>query len=355
MTEPHEPVVGCWWRFSRYEVKDGRIRPVRRAKFEEYDPWQDYEASRGPLVRESTAGKRAFVPPYLSLTDLLKELPYYEGGEGDPNALKPAGEALIAEWCAEHGLLGLLPQRATLIALAPVEESPLLVQTSYVRTTDRGWIATRKRARRDRRARSARIRQPDSTELVNPHAIVASHDAPGTQEEPLARALAPFFPETETDYAETFAYPIPLSPAFWRAYAEPVHAFIESAQLLSLALRLLDEARFPREPDDDPAHIARLGLRRLNGLVSPLSPSLHFIDGELRQRWASPSLLASYAMMALLDLEGRRIRACAECGRVFATDAYQTRYCTPAHANRARKRKHRSRLSARPADGKTVE
>jgi hypothetical protein len=153
----------------------------------------------------------------------------------------------------------------------------------------------------------------------------------------------------------SFAYPRPLSPDFWRAYGEPLHDFLDAARLLQRTLRLLNEARDPSDPEDDPHEIARWELRRLNRLVASLSPSLHFVDGEFRQRWSSPSLLGSYAMMALLDIEGRRVRACAECGRLFVTDAYQTRYCSPAHSNRARKRTYRSRQRLSSPDGETGE
>jgi len=353
MTEPHEPIVGGWWRLNRYEVTDGLIRPTPRARLEEYDPWGDYEASRDSSTRTNAAGKRAFTPPYLSLIELLRELPYYEGGDGDPSALKPSGEELIADWCASNGLLGLLSQRVTLITLAPIEEAGRgSVQSRYIRTTDRGWIATSTTVGGSARTGKAPFRRPDPPEVVEPHAIVTSYEGPETREEPLSISLASFFPAVQTEQAATFAYPLPLSRAFWHTYAEPVRDFIEAAQLLARALRMLDEARFSREKADDPIKLARLGLRRLNRLVTPLSPSLHFVDNGFRQRWTSPSLLASFAMMALLDLEGSRVRACFECGRVFVTDAYQTRFCSQAHANRWRKRQSRLRAKSNgPATG----
>jgi len=152
-----------------------------------------------------------------------------------------------------------------------------------------------------------------------------------------------------------------MTQEFWRAYAEPLDSFLESARLLEGALRLLKEAQreaqSPSDPEDDPAALAQRALPRLNRLVAAVSPSLKFGDGVFRQRWSSPSLLASYTMMALLDLADDRVRACAECGRLFVTDAYQTVYCSPLHASRARKRAYRSKLKSdgNSPHGKTGE
>lgn len=360
MVESSELIAGRWWRFSRYELDGRHIVPAKRAKLEEYDPWADYRAGDDVAARAShpqPAGKRAFQPPYMTLMDMLADLPFHAGSEGEPSALKAAGRETILDWCSRHGLLGVLPQRARLVTLAPVAgKKNDATQTRYVRTTDREWVATRTSVSLDPAARSntrPRVRRPDPPELVTPRVVVEAEDSSETRQEGLDVTWARFFPGTPENERETFAYPRPLSPEFWRAYGEPLHDFLDSARLLQRVLRLLAYARETDDPEDEPERIARWELRRLNRLVAAVSPALHFADGEFRQRWSSPSLLGSYAMMALLDLSGHRVRACAECGRLFVTDAHQTRYCTRAHSNRARKRAYRQRLAS--ADDKTGE
>src|SRR5262249_17832760 len=95
------------------------------------------------------------------------------------------------------------------------------------------------------------------------------------------------------------------------------------------------------DPEDDPIEVAKRELRKLNRVVSPVSQLLVFDGKTFRQRWSSPSLLASYGMMALLDLAGERLKSCWECGRLFTASSYQARYCSSAHASKARKRAHR--------------
>src|SRR5437870_5214091 len=80
---------GRWWRYDRYELQGGSICPARGAKLREYNPWADYEAA----ARQSQAA------PYHSLLSLLERF----------------DEAGLLKWCAEHGLIGVLPHRALMV------------------------------------------------------------------------------------------------------------------------------------------------------------------------------------------------------------------------------------------------
>jgi hypothetical protein len=343
--ESSELIAGRWWRFSRYELNGWHIIPAMRAKLEEYDPWAEYRAADDAATRTHPAGKRALQPPYMTLLDMFAELPFQPGGESEASALKPAGRKTVLDWCSRHGLLGVLPHRARLVALAPVATAIDATQVRYARTTDRGWVADETRVQLDRvqRPRRPHVRRPDPPELVSPHVVIEAEDSSEARQEALVTSWSRFFPATPTAERETFQYPRPLSPEFWRTYGEPLYDFLDSARLLQRVLRLLAYARETEDPEDNPERIAQRELQRLNRIVATVSPALYFVEGNLRQRWSSPSLLASYAMMALLDLSGNRVRACAECGRLFVTDAYQTRYCSPAHSNRARKRAYKRR------------
>ena len=62
-TDPH---TQTWWRFSRYELRDGYIRPAPDAKLEEYAPWDQHRSGRDARMRKEQ-------PPYQELVDVLRE------------------------------------------------------------------------------------------------------------------------------------------------------------------------------------------------------------------------------------------------------------------------------------------
>jgi hypothetical protein len=67
-------------------------------------------------------------------------------------------------------------------------------------------------------------------------------------------------------------------------------------------------------------------------------------DGDWAGGWRTKSLLATYAMMAYLDiLAGKRILACDTCGKPYVSGAYQSRYCSDRCRKTALKRTYRNR------------
>ncbi len=115
MATPFSVYQGYWWRFSKYELRDGYIRPAPKAELEEYDPWAAYHASWNydPDSATPYVEQRTSAPPYQSLLTLFHEFRFDALGEPDPESV----EKLLA-WCAEHGLLGILPQRTLMVTLA---------------------------------------------------------------------------------------------------------------------------------------------------------------------------------------------------------------------------------------------
>jgi hypothetical protein len=117
MRDTLQAATGRWWRFTKYVLSEGYVRPARGARLEAYDPWADYWRSR----------ERGEVPPYQSLLDLLRAIKWNpsEGsdsrliGPAAPELLEPEAVHQLLAWCAAHGLLGVLPQRALLLTLAP--------------------------------------------------------------------------------------------------------------------------------------------------------------------------------------------------------------------------------------------
>ena len=92
--------------------------------------------------------------------------------------------------------------------------------------------------------------------------------------------------------------------------------------------------------------LARQGMKLINSLVAGVSViALPSQEGPIRQRWVSPSLLGSLAMMALLDLsELRRVLPCENCRQVFVTESYQQKFCSERCRNTAQKRRQRAKM-----------
>ena len=121
-------VTGGWWRWTRYEIRDGYIRPAPGSRLESYDPRDIWLSTRPPA--KSSNQRRSGEPPYQSLLRLLGELEYRRPGDA-PLDFKPAqvdlllapltdeSEAKLLEWCAQYGLLGILLHRTVQITLAP--------------------------------------------------------------------------------------------------------------------------------------------------------------------------------------------------------------------------------------------
>src|ERR1700687_2656608 len=105
-------VAGNWWKFDRYELSGGMIRPARGAKLSRYDPWDDQDPA-APLQQDR-------VPAYRSLLDIVNRLRYLESPSPQNRfgRLHPRSEEELLDWCSRYGLLGLLPHDAVSITLA---------------------------------------------------------------------------------------------------------------------------------------------------------------------------------------------------------------------------------------------
>jgi len=343
MLEEVASTMGQWWRASRYVLQEGHIRPTSDARLESYDPWQALGVADQP-------------PPYQLLLDLLDRLDYDWTPAGF--VIQPESEPAIIDWCAEHGLLGILLHEARQINLAPrwqimrridgLEDRdmpPVRVQRRHVQTTF-GWEL--------RDVQHAAF-TPQSSQGT-PGALVAAHDRPRDwpppgvvleratdlspwRDEPFTGTWARYFPDVPEGEREDYPYPLPLSDAFWRLYAEPIQDFIGAA--LTLRNALLDLSR------DDDQRARAAGANRLTVVAAPVRQALLPLpDGSFQQRWLAPTLLASFAAMASQDIArpGHRVRRCAVCGRLVVTKAYQLRYCSQTCRHTAQKRNYRRRV-----------
>ncbi len=172
-TQPLEANIGCWWRFDRYVVENGWIRPARDASLTCYQVWEEFAESKR-YNREP--------PPYASLLKLLGDIgvDYSEGnwrasvvkrkrGQGaqfiqragigyypiqardgfddevtwaneSRSHLPPEAETKIADWAGNHGLLGILPHIAENVTLAPrwIKDDPVLEPTWFTHRRQNG-------------------------------------------------------------------------------------------------------------------------------------------------------------------------------------------------------------------------
>ena len=98
---------GMWWRWSKYEVRDGYVRRAAGATLDPYLPLDQHGSERGRRGREQA-------PFYASLIELSDNLSH--GVSGEPDA---ESNAAIANWCNQHGLLGVLLHQVQEVRFAP--------------------------------------------------------------------------------------------------------------------------------------------------------------------------------------------------------------------------------------------
>jgi hypothetical protein len=353
--------TGTWSRFERYEMRDGYLRPAPGAELVTYDPWESY----------LTARELGSDPPYQTLVALVTQ----------QRTGRRFVERELLRWVQEYGLLGVLLHRAQIVTLHPIwQPSP---RRAVVR--DPGGLgsavaklpgdAGRLRPRRVLFTRSNVGWWPahdnsyaeESGELegepeqlgrpVPPAEIPAEWrgasgvllrdlDGFGTVWEPLEGTWALYFPDVADHERGTHQYPLPASEDFWRAYAEPIDEFWRAARLLDDALGSLADQSAAGPADDLTRRLAiNWGWVRFNSLLAPVGPGLVVEPGaKYRQRWFAPSLLGSFAMMALQDLSDpqRRPRRCEACGCVFLTTRTTARFCSDRCRFRAHKRATRA-------------
>jgi hypothetical protein len=360
--------VGVWWKFSRYELREGYLRPAPDAALIPYDPWAAYRAVRQDRI-SGTA-------PHETLLALMEEVGpgTYSLGPRPQFIVPPRAATAIVRWCETWGLLGLLPHCAQALVL-PATWEPITLPdgqelldvlfpavTRYLRTPT-GWRG-QTQLQMGPEVPHVVGRPEGRGQLVAPEHLAATMPRPGVlfrelrdviwTEAPIDQRWAPFFPEVPAAERAGYAYPAPLSEAFWHAYAEPLDAFVHAANTLREALAgLAHIPPFAEATADDKAAVGQAaGL--LQTLIADVSPSPNVTPaGEIEPLWVSTSLLSSLAMMAFLDLSERkgRLLRCETCGTLFFSGAHQAKYCSERCRNRAQKRAYRKGLTERTSRG----
>jgi hypothetical protein len=271
--------TGGWWRFSRYEIRDGAIRPVEDAQLEWYDPWE---------LHRTSAWDTGTSPPYQSLIALLLSLGAFfdeahttwrlvKGVDNrssmclDEGFLTSSEHDKILNWCNRFGLLGILPHAALTIGL-PVRRGHHLGKGIYFRRSrvrlNGKWISHieavfSKTGIKDRELFSKALELLDEDEpqlgsflrKTNRYyqmPMVAFSLRPGLAsspkgEIPISAILNTFFPDYENK-RDRFECPRPLTPEFWRIYSEPVDDFLRYALAFVTAVEPIAAHRSSASP-----------------------------------------------------------------------------------------------------------
>lgn len=347
------PSAGRWWRFDKYEIRGGALRPAPGALLTAYDPWMLY-------LRSRTRGDET-LPPYAEFVNLRQSLSL---------GIKDS-EAAILDWCSRYGLPGLLLHETRSVTLAPrwvsIEDGASLLvpgQVQYVRTNG-GWAGTRALLQPASVEYSINRPELEGSPVPAKEAPAAwarsgilrqSLRSPEQSHEKLRETWWKFFPDVPEEEAETHRYPLPLSTAFWLHYAEPYNQFLESIQSLAEVLWLLEHHGPANATSDADAKHVTEGVSLLDMLLAPASVTIvPKPDGTFSQEWVCGSLLSAFAMMAVQDLtESRRVRDCAaRCGRLFVSQHPAALYCSDACRWKMQKRQHRKRDVERRAAART--
>lgn len=376
--------AGQWWRFGRYVLRRGVIRPEIATPCAEYNPWAGYEAAWG---HRRVAGKTA---PYHSLIELADD---YERG-AQAGLKRRALEQRVLQWCAENGLLGVLLQRTLQVTLAPrwvkaqkgpADEQARDLMAKWRRNLKDTWgvsvppaaahtprsalvrvlthdVCVSGNWSRQRRE-FARALAPQSGvregQLVDDadrpaewpatgQALIRDlHGGPWTLE-PLATTWGRFFPSVPPRAENSFVYPEPLSDEFWKLYAEPVDEFVEAAVLFRDAIRgALQFKQLGRASRTAASRAIDGWWHKLRALYSQggilLVPDQGNYSGHIR--WVASSLLGTFAIMALQDIAEGRLKSCVVCSRLFLA-APRARYCSERCRDTRSKRSRRARVRA---------
>ena len=346
--EPLKPLTGQWWKFTRYELKDGYIRPAPDATLSAYDPWSE------PPPGADTA--------YASLANLVPR----ERDTSDNGTVSPHTAAAVLAWCQQYGLLGVLPQR--------VEKVVLDAWTEDERAILPGWNGTEvepERSGTEEETERYQIRVQFRRNPGGEWETVIEHDAIGEGEspshdpagvmlhpiddsvemafEPFGQTWARFFPSVPHDQWESYCYPQPLSEKFWALYCEPVEEFMDTATWLKEELTTLAEGRETTDAGRAVSYLDdyALTIHALNDRVGTVRWCLQQRPDGFVPRWGSPSLFTSLVLMALQDVAGaKRPLLCRTCSGLFVSPAYQARYCSVRCRHTMNKRTYRTRAAS---------
>lgn len=355
MPSQYELTAGQWWRFTAYQLVRGVIRPAPNAQLVEYDPWESFYRGRVTGIRATGRYE-----DLIALVDSLK----FKLGDEEGLDLEPVSKSALLSWCSQYGLLGILPHRAFLITLATRWQKSLAGEahgrlyptTVQFRRSGATWLSDEVQVF----AADGEVHWNTRPELegksVAPNEYPKNTRPPGVLLEDLkgekiadqafSEEWAKYFPSIPDDERVNYPYPEPLTKEFWQLYAEPLSEFAGAVRLLRNTLDGLRTTPNEHSSTQETQETQEFGSARhhLDALTSSVVPFLSVGESHLELRFSCKSLLATFALMAMLDITGgERLDRCMTCGRFFTSKSPIARYCSSACRQTAQKRAQRER------------
>ena len=144
------------------------------------------------------------------------------------------------------------------------------------------------------------------------------------------------------DPAESFLCPSPGSERFWKMYGEPLEEFVRAFTLVGRALKILQG-----EPVEG-------SYALVDALLAPVGHGIRPRTGDApAEQILTPTLLSALTMAALRAAgDGRHMKSCDFCGRVYFSEKALRRYCTEGHKRAAQNRAFRSEPSVKRRERK---
>ena len=381
-TDPH---TQTWWRFSRYELRDGYIRPAPDATLEEYAPWDQHRSGRDARMKKQQ-------PPYQELVGVLHDFRYALDSSGT-HVPEPKAEEALLDWCRRYGLLGLLPHQAQMVAFrpryvwAPTIEFKDLVPSwesgEYVRQVGT-WRVHYAYDSSDSPDRVLSDEDDPPTSLPNPSLCdEAPPDKPDDFPKPevltqnldghwerksLDEGWFHYFPGADSNEST----PLPLTPEFWKVYAEPLDDFVKAAAMLAMTMEYYTGTPRGGGRSSPPGQVTRVTsfepapdvptrrkfpdvaylrpedqfMRLLQGVSPVVETTKRGTKWTHREVLRAPSLLGTLAAMLLTDVtQGQEMRICGVCSKRFVSGAHAAKYCSPTCRSRIIKARLRANMA----------
>jgi len=306
-----------WIRFSKYELRDGYIAPAESAARSTYAPFDEHAKLRSETNRlngEPTA--------YERLLDIAERSPFKDyhlsRKKRPPVDVSQEVIDLVLQWCSDFGLLGIMHHDCLLIRPygTRVVGKRISTQTEYVGSggtwdTVTTIEKTGKAVYRDAKVIVCGVNRNDN-------------DRPAEADFTWLRQS--FFPQCDSEYVQ-FGLPTKSGMQFlalilgcgaafdtwaWELYAERLVDFLQHAEALRLAVQWTRDDVSVFKP-------------WMNSILRRTSLA---VNADRRVVTQFASLFAALAATAAHEIaDGFRTIRCSSCGALFATRAYQAKYC----------------------------
>ncbi|MFN7939869.1 MAG: hypothetical protein U0R19_41465 [Bryobacteraceae bacterium] len=325
--------TGRWWKASEYDMVGGTVVMASGASLSEYDPWPQFLENRGKY--------RVVHQPYVPFLNLHPQLEALGECGIEPTATPPycadgsttrgprnEADDLILSWCEQHGLLGILQTRFSLIR-TPTKE--------HYRRGGRWNTRIPKTEQERKRAVEEEMQQDlESSKTIND--------------------LLDVFPDLSRPNApriQDYEFPLPNSARFWTEYGESTAEFNYELRALHRSVFNISECLVRRPKSDEELAKFEWSRQHLRSLTMAAGTDYkHSGDLTLDDTIYCPSLLTSFAVMLMEDFRaGRRVHSCEKCATVFVSNEPRAKFCSPRCRNSVQSARHYRKKKSTSEEG----